>query len=67
VPEGKAWNGKFEQMGNGGFAGSIEYDGMYHPLARGYAVAATDDGHDTADDTDASWALGHPEKVKDFG
>jgi feruloyl esterase len=32
----------------------------------GYAGAATDTGH-TGSPLDASWALGHPEKVTDFG
>ena len=39
---------------------------MAEPLRRGYAVAATDDGHE-AGGTDGSWALGHPQKVVDFG
>ena len=39
---------------------------MAEPLRRGYAAAATDDGHQ-ASGVDASWALGHPEKVVDFG
>jgi hypothetical protein len=61
------WNGKFEQIGNGGFAGSIPYQWMTHVLSLGYAVAGTDDGHQAKDGTDASWALDHPEKVKDYG
>lgn len=59
------WNGKFNQVGNGGFAGSIPLLAMAGPLLRGYATAATDDGHQ-ASGTDASWALGHPEKLIDF-
>ena len=39
------WNGKFEQVGNGGFAGSIPLAAMAEPLLRGYATAGTDDGH----------------------
>src|SRR5262249_6876310 len=35
-------------------------------LKRGFAVAGTDAGHE-AEGTDASWAYGHPEKIKDFG
>jgi pimeloyl-ACP methyl ester carboxylesterase len=67
VPSGGAWNGKFEQVGNGGFAGSIPYWLMARVLSLGYAVAGTDDGHQSADATDASWALNHPEKVTDYG
>src|SRR5712691_3181739 len=67
VPSGGAWNGKFEQVGNGGFAGSLPYRLMAHVLSLGYAVAGTDDGHRSDEMTDASWALNHPEKVKDYG
>ena len=34
------------------------------PLKRGFAVAGTDDGHTTPG---AVWAIGHPEKLVDFG
>lgn len=67
IPEGSAWNGRFLQVGNGGFAGQIPYSTMLLGLAKGYAVAGTDDGHRSTDGSDASWALGHPEKVVDFG
>jgi hypothetical protein len=67
VPSGAAWNGKFEQLGNGGFAGSLPYGSMAYVLSLGYAVAGTDDGHQSGDSTDASWALNHPEKIKDYG
>jgi feruloyl esterase len=67
IPAGDAWNGKFEQVGNGGFAGAIPAASMAAAVARGYAVAGTDDGHRSADMTDAAWALGHDEKVRDYG
>jgi len=60
------WNGKFMALGNGGFLGAINYGQMRDPLLRGYAVAATDTGHEGGL-SDASWALGHPEKQIDFG
>jgi hypothetical protein len=59
------WNGKFEQVGNGGFAGALQTNALMSPLLRGYATATTDDGHE-APNTSADWALGHPEKVTDF-
>jgi hypothetical protein len=59
------WNGKFEQVGNGGFAGMIPLSAMAEPLLHGYATAATDDGHVSG--PDQTWAIGHPEKVADFG
>ena len=45
LPEKSTWNGKYEGVGNGGFAGSLIYvaDGL--GLAAGYAVSATDTGH----------------------
>ncbi|MGB6309229.1 MAG: tannase/feruloyl esterase family alpha/beta hydrolase [Steroidobacteraceae bacterium] len=68
IPSAGAWNGKFEQLGNGGFAGALPYRLMSYVLSLGYAVAGTDDGHQTtSDSTDASWALHHPEKITDYG
>jgi len=60
------WNGRFATAGNGGFAGSMNLRAMARAVALGYATAGTDTGHRGAA-TDASWALGHPEKVVDFG
>jgi len=60
------WNRRFHGAGNGGFAGSIAYDGLARAIAHGYATASTDAGHKGAA-TDATWALGHPEKIVDFG
>jgi len=60
------WNGKFQGQGNGGFAGEIDYHLMGIAVRDGYATAGTDTGH-TGSGTDARWALGHPEKVADFG
>ena len=60
------WNGKLQGLGNGGFAGMIIYVQLGAVMSRGYAVTATDTGH-TGSPVDASWALGHPEKVVDFG
>src|SRR5262249_46739686 len=60
------WNGKYLQVGNGGWAGQINTAAMTDPAQRGYAVASTDDGHDSAI-PGAAWAMGHPEKLIDFG
>ena len=51
-------------MGNGAFSGAIAYPAMGRALARGYAAASTDTGH--VGNT-ATFALGHPEKLIDFG
>jgi tannase/feruloyl esterase len=65
IPE-SGWNLKYAQVGCGGYCGSISYSSMAEPLRRGYAVAATDDGHEAVG-FDTSWVVGHPEKVIDFG
>jgi Tannase and feruloyl esterase len=65
LPRG-SWNGKFQGLGNGGFAGSIDHLQLILSVQQGYAVAATDTGHESSD-KDGSWALGHPEKVRDYG
>jgi hypothetical protein len=59
------WNGKFRGQGNGGFAGEIDYRALALAVLQGYASANTDTGH-AAGGTDATWALGHPEKIIDF-
>lgn len=58
------WNGKFLTVGNGGWGGSIQYNGLADGVRRGYAVASTDTGHTG---NDARFAIGHPEKLIDFG
>jgi feruloyl esterase len=58
------WNGKFQAVGNGGWAGVISYGAMAEALHDGYATSSTDTGHVGAT---GSFALGHPEKLVDFG
>jgi feruloyl esterase len=60
------WNGKLQGLGNGGFAGLIDTGGLGMALKAGYAATATDAGH-TGSPIDGAWAVGHPEKVIDFG
>ncbi len=60
------WNNRIADTGNGGFGGSIYYAQMAANVARGYATAGSDAGHQ-ANAEDASWAYRHPEKIKDFG
>jgi feruloyl esterase len=60
------WNGKFVGGGNGVWAGSIAYGDMVAPLARGYATAASDVGHQGSP-MDGTFLTGHPEKLTDFG
>ena len=57
------WNGKFQAVGNGGWAGAISYPALARAVARGYATASTDTGHNG---DRAAFALGHPEKLDGF-
>ncbi len=66
IPLGAAWNGKFVQVGNGGLAGSIPSAQLKMRADAGYASAGTDDGH-VGNGRTAVWALGQPEKIRDFG
>lgn len=61
------WNGKFQGVGNGGYAGSIGFGGLGGAIRQGYAAASTDTGHTAGQGIDASWALHHPEKIIDYG
>ncbi len=63
LPAGN-WNGKFMGVGNGGWSGAIVYGALAMALNHGYATASTNTGHDGGD---ATFALGHPEKLVDFG
>lgn len=58
------WNGKFQAVGNGGWAGAIAYGAMSQAVKSGYSTASTDTGHTGGRGT---FALGHPEKLIDFG
>jgi feruloyl esterase len=58
------WNGKFQAVGNGAWAGVIPYAPMAQGIAEGYATAGTDTGHVG---NNAAFAIGHPEKVIDLG
>jgi hypothetical protein len=61
------WNGKFQGIGNGGFAGTVGWGALAAAVRRGYATASTDTGHEAGEGINAAWALGHPEKIADFG
>ena len=57
------WNGKFQFVGGGGWAGVISYPALATALQEGYATASTDTGHKGGN---ALFAIGHPEKLVDF-
>src|SRR5437016_3622092 len=58
------WNNKYQAVGNGGWAGVISYPAMAEALGRGYVSSSTDTGHVGGS---GSFALGHQEKLVDFG
>ncbi|MDO9712289.1 tannase/feruloyl esterase family alpha/beta hydrolase [Paracraurococcus lichenis] len=62
----QGWNGRYLQVGNGGYAGTIQYGNLAPMLRLGFATASTDDGHDASGPT-GSWALGQPQRIIDFG
>jgi feruloyl esterase len=59
----ETWNGKFQAVGNGGWAGVISYPAMATAVQEGYATASTDTGHKGGN---ALFAIGHQEKLVDF-
>jgi feruloyl esterase len=61
------WNRKYMAVGNGGLAGSIVFNAMVDPLNRGYATSSTNTGHIGANTNDGTWALGHMDRVINFG
>lgn len=65
LPSPDKWNGRYEGNTPGGYAGSMFYQPMVRALAAGYAASSTDNGHLGSDA--AEWAIGHPEKVADWG
>src|SRR6185503_21161832 len=75
------WNGKFQAVGNGGWAGTISYPALASALQEGYEAgtisypalaSALQEGYAAAsNDTghkggNALFAIGHPEKLTDF-
>jgi feruloyl esterase len=69
----EGWNGKYEQLGNRGWAGAIHSAPLAWAVQRGFVAAATDDGHkggisdNGRGERTATFAIGHPEKVIDYG
>jgi len=59
------WNGKLRGTGNGGLGGgtAVGAGALAGGVRRGYATAGNNTGHAG----DSSYALSHPEQIKDFG
>jgi feruloyl esterase len=60
------WNGRYQQVGTHRFGGIYHHDEMAPQLRRGFAVAATDNGHASKSSADVSWAFGAHEKLVDY-
>ncbi|KAF2140705.1 uncharacterized protein K452DRAFT_288794 [Aplosporella prunicola CBS 121167] len=60
------WNDRFLALGNGGFAGGINWLDMGSGVGYGFASMSTDTGHNSTSG-DGSWALDKPEKLTDWG
>src|SRR6185437_5273777 len=66
IPTDGSWNGKYQQIGNGGFAGSISLSGIANAVSRGYATAGTDDGT-SGPPSGAPAFIGNPDVLLDYG
>ncbi|KAH8647693.1 putative ferulic acid Esterase/Feruloyl esterase [Xylariales sp. PMI_506] len=60
------WNGRFLAVGNGGYAGGINWIDMGAGVGYGFAVMSTDTGH-SGSTSATSWAYGNPESITDWG
>jgi len=63
------WNGRLQNVGNGGYAGAFNYSAANDAMAAGYAAATTDVGHrdQPGGGFGASWAENRPDRVENFG
>lgn len=63
----QTWNGKFMEVGCGGFCGTTAFMFMCEgPLRKGYACITTDMGHRAPEVSGVEWAYNNPQAVIDF-
>ncbi|PYI32157.1 putative ferulic acid Esterase/Feruloyl esterase [Aspergillus indologenus CBS 114.80] len=60
------WNDRFLAVGNGGFAGGINWVDMGVGARYGFATMSTDTGHNSIS-SDGRWAYHEPERLIDWG
>jgi feruloyl esterase len=60
-----AWTGRLKVDGTGGYAGATPYPRLAQDVGDGFVAAGSNMGHDGGES--ATWTLGHPEKVRDWG
>jgi feruloyl esterase len=65
MPEASKWNGKLRGTGNGGLGGGATVNAG--PLGTGVRLGYATAGNNTGHEGDSSYAMTHPEKIKDFG
>jgi feruloyl esterase len=63
LPE-QDWNGRLKMFGNGGYSSALPYAQLAAGVSAGYAVTATDTGHQGED---PDFAVGLPEAIADWG
>lgn len=66
LPEAGLWNERFLAVGNGGFAGGVNWLDMAAGLGYGFAVVSTDTGHSSLSNG-SSWALNNEQRKIDWG
>src|SRR5215470_14530005 len=67
LPLASDWNQKFFFHACGGFCGEVRAEALNFSLARGYASATGNGGHDSGWGFDGIWAANAPELQEDFG
>ncbi|KAH7355600.1 feruloyl esterase B precursor [Pyrenochaeta sp. MPI-SDFR-AT-0127] len=60
------WNDRFLAVGNGGFAGGINWLDMSPGVRYGFATMSTDTGHNSSS-IDGTWAYNQPGKIENWG
>ncbi len=64
-PSAGDWSGRMKVNGTGGYAGAVPYARLAQDVGDGFVSAGSNMGHVGGES--ATWTLGHPEKVKDWG
>ena len=65
MPPAQNWNGNYQGNAPAGYAGSMFYEQTERALRAGYAASTTDNGHIGSEPSE--WAVGHPERLADWG
>ena len=66
LPPADKWNGRLLASGDLGQSGAPNYPALNDALTRGFAALGDNLGHDS-NAFSSDWAIGHPERVEDWG